>query len=312
MTQRFPQRPFVPPPDATEIVMIRHGASAAAVPDEPFPLIGGHADPPLSPEGRLQAEAVGARLHAEALAAVFVTPLRRTAETAAPLCARTGMEPAVVEDLREVHLGELEGGEFRIRSAQGDPLVRRVFVEQRWDVIPGAEPMHALAGRVRDGVRSIVEAVGPGAIAAAVLHGGVIGEICRQATGSRPLAFVHVDNASISRLVVFPSGRWLLRTFNDTTHLEQPAAKTIDIIGRSTTGSDDAVRHALDEARRTVRNITGVDVVSKGLRGDDLREWRALVRVAFVVDRDEETPPTGARRSAAAEAAALRLEEREG
>jgi flavin-binding protein dodecin len=86
------------------------------------------------------------------------------------------------------------------------------------------------------------------------------------------------------------------------------AAKTIEIIGRSTTGSDDAVRQALDEARRTVRNIPGVDVVSKGLRGDDLKEWRALVRVAFVVDRDERP---SARRSAAAEAAALRLEERE-
>jgi len=130
----------------------------------------------------------------------------------------------VIEDLREVHLGELEGGAFRIRSAQGDPIVRRVFTEQRWDVIPGAEPMHALARRVRDGVSRIVDAVGPGAVAAAVLHGGVIGELCRQATGSRALAFVHVDNASISRLVVFPSGRWLLRTFNDTTHLEQPAA----------------------------------------------------------------------------------------
>ncbi|MEA2288045.1 MAG: dodecin [Solirubrobacteraceae bacterium] len=87
------------------------------------------------------------------------------------------------------------------------------------------------------------------------------------------------------------------------------AAKTIEIIGRSTESSDDAVRQALGEARRTVRNITGVDVVSKGLRGDDLDEWRVLVRVAFVVDRDE---PVSARRSAAAEAAALRLEEREG
>jgi len=88
------------------------------------------------------------------------------------------------------------------------------------------------------------------------------------------------------------------------------AAKTIEIIGRSTQSSDDAVRQAVDEARRTVRNITGVDVVSKGLRGEDLSEWRALVRVAFVVDRDE--PRTeSARRSAAAEAAALKLEERE-
>jgi flavin-binding protein dodecin len=87
------------------------------------------------------------------------------------------------------------------------------------------------------------------------------------------------------------------------------AAKTIDIIGRSTESSDDAVRQALDEARRTVRNITGVDVVSKGLRGDGLSEWRALVRVAFLVERDE--PAGGPRRSAAAEAAALRLEEQE-
>ena len=87
------------------------------------------------------------------------------------------------------------------------------------------------------------------------------------------------------------------------------AAKTIDIIGRSTSGSDDAVRQALDEARRTVRNITGVDVISKGLRGEGLNEWRALVRVAFVVERDER--PASARRSASAEAAALRLEERE-
>ncbi len=86
------------------------------------------------------------------------------------------------------------------------------------------------------------------------------------------------------------------------------AAKTIEIIGRSSTGSDDAVRQALEEARRTVRNITGVDVVSTGLRGDPL-EWRALVRVAFVIER---RPAASARRSAAARAAGLPLEEQEG
>ena len=88
-----------------------------------------------------------------------------------------------------------------------------------------------------------------------------------------------------------------------------PVAKTIEIIGRSTSSSDDAVRQALEEARRTVRNITGVEVVSRGLRGEDVGEWRALVRVGFIVDRDGSSPP---RRSAFAEAAALRLEEREG
>jgi probable phosphoglycerate mutase len=48
----------------------------------------------------------------------------------------------------------------------------------------------------------------------------VIGELCRQATGSRPFAFVHSDNCSVSRLVVLPDGRWLLRSFNDTAHLD--------------------------------------------------------------------------------------------
>lgn len=219
MSERFPQRPFAVPPQAAEIVLVRHGASADAIEGEPFPLIGDHSDPPLSREGRRQAEAVAERLARESLSGVFVTPLVRTAETAAPLCARTGLDPVVVPELREVHLGAWEGNEFRIRAARRDPIVRRVFEEQRWDVVPGAEPMHAIARRARDGVRAIVRAAGPGSLTAAFLHGGVIGELCRQATGSRPLAFVHVDNAAISRLVVFPSGRWLLRTFNDTGHL---------------------------------------------------------------------------------------------
>jgi probable phosphoglycerate mutase len=47
----------------------------------------------------------------------------------------------------------------------------------------------------------------------------VIGQLCRQATDSRPFAFVHADNGSVSRLVVLPDGRWLLRSFNDISHL---------------------------------------------------------------------------------------------
>lgn len=47
----------------------------------------------------------------------------------------------------------------------------------------------------------------------------MIGELCRQAAESRPFAFVHSDNCSITRIVVHGSGRWLLRTFNDISHL---------------------------------------------------------------------------------------------
>ena len=61
--------------------------------------------------------------------------------------------------------------------------------------------------------------------------------------------------------------------------------KIIELVGSSRTSSDDAVRNALAEAKTTLRNIKAVDVVSIGLRGDDLDEWRAHVRVAFLVER---------------------------
>ena len=61
-------------------------------------------------------------------------------------------------------------------------------------------------------------------------------------------------------------------------------AKIIELVGSSRTSSDDVVKQALEEARRTLRNISGVDVVSVGLRGDNLDEWRAQVRIGFLVE----------------------------
>jgi probable phosphoglycerate mutase len=220
VTKRYSQHVFELPPGATEVVLIRHGASADAIPGQPFPLSDGHGDPPLSPVGEQQARAVAERLGGEPLAGLFVTGLARTVQTAAPLAERLGgVEPEVVPELREVMLGDWEGGEFRIRVHDRDPLAMRALAEERWDVIPGAESMDGLAARVRAGVLSIVERVGPDASAAAVVHGGVIGELCRQATGSRPFAFIHADNCSLSRLVVLGDGRWVLRSFNDVAHL---------------------------------------------------------------------------------------------
>ena len=64
--------------------------------------------------------------------------------------------------------------------------------------------------------------------------------------------------------------------------------KIIELVGSSPTSSDDAVKAALAEARATLRNIKAVDVVSTGLRGDNLDEWRAFVRVSFLVERVSE------------------------
>lgn len=219
MAKGYPQRGFVVPPDATEVILLRHGASAHAVPGEPFELVEGCSDPPLAPEGIEQARGAATRLAGIPIDALFVTVLQRTHQTAAPLAEAIGLQPQVIADLHEVMLGEWEGGEFRIRFHRGDPLIARIFAEERWDLIPGAERMEAFAVRVRRGFDEVVRRTGPGKVAVAVVHGGVIGELCRQATGSRRFAFVHADNCSITRLVAFADGQLLLRSFNDTSHL---------------------------------------------------------------------------------------------
>jgi len=61
--------------------------------------------------------------------------------------------------------------------------------------------------------------------------------------------------------------------------------KIIEVVGSSPDGSDAAVQAALDDAKASLRNIKAVDVVSTGLRGGELTEWRARVRISFLVER---------------------------
>lgn len=216
----YSQRRFQLAPNATEVVLVRHGATVDHVPGVPFPLSEeGHGDPPLSELGHEQAAAVGARLAQDPPDLLAITSLVRTRETAAPLVAASGLQPLVVPELREVHLGDWEAGEWRVRMAQADPIAVRVLVEQRWELVPGGERDADFAARVRAGIQKVAAAAGLGRRAVAVVHGGVIGELCRQATDSRPFAFVHAENGSLSRIVVWEDGGLTLQGFNDVTHL---------------------------------------------------------------------------------------------
>ena len=213
------QARYQAPPGATELILVRHGESAPAVEGESFPLLDGHGDPPLAPDGREQAERVADRLANEQIDAIYVTTLQRTAETAAPLAARLGVSPVVEGDLREVFLGEWEGGLLRQKFADRDPIALQVTEEQRWDCIPGAEPTDAFADRIRAAIERI-HAAHPGQRVAVFAHGGTIGEVLRQASGARAFAFIGADNGSISHVVVLDD-TWVVRRYNDTAHLDE-------------------------------------------------------------------------------------------
>jgi 2,3-bisphosphoglycerate-dependent phosphoglycerate mutase len=210
---------YVAPPDAATLLLARHGESAPVRDGEPVPLLGGSSNPALDPVGVEQAERLAERLAGDPISAIYVTPLRRTAETAAPLAQRLGLEPRVEEDLREVNLGEWEGGLFRKHVRELHPIAVRVHDEQRWDVIPGAEPGERFAARVRAGLERIA-AAHAGETVLVVSHGGTIGQALTLALGiaDRPLELAAADNGSLSEIVVGPDG-WTVRRFNDTAHL---------------------------------------------------------------------------------------------
>ena len=214
----YPQSGFPDIPGSADILLIRHGQSEPYVPGTPFPLVEGHADPALTPAGQEQAALLAERLATTGIDAIYVSTLRRTAQTAAPLAARLGLVPRVEPELREVHLGDWEGGEYRQRVAERDPVVRQVFEQERWEVIPGAETSASLAARVRAAIERLA-AAHAGHRLAVFTHGGVIAQTLALASGSRPFAFLSADNGSISRLVI-TGQHWIVRGFNDTAHLD--------------------------------------------------------------------------------------------
>lgn len=217
MAQEFRQERFRLAAGATHVYLVRHGESAPLREGQPQPLVGGHGDPPLDPVGHEQALRVADRLERLPLSAIYVSSLQRTSQTAQPLATRLGLTPIVEPDLREVFLGEWEGGVYRVRAAENHPEWQRVQAEQTWDVIPGAEKQVDLAARVRAAIAKIA-ANHPDERVAVFAHGGVIGMLAALATGGRMFAFAASDNASVTHLVVH-GDTWLLRRFNDTVHL---------------------------------------------------------------------------------------------
>lgn len=217
MSNEARQHKFVLRPNACELVLIRHGETQAAIRGQSFPMIDGQGDPALRSEGEAQALAVAERLKHEAISAIYVTTMQRTHQTAAPLAAALGITPKVEADLREVSLGDWDGGEFRFRAAENDPAFLRAREKECWGELPGAETFVALQTRVMRGLNRIA-AVHPGEKVAVVVHGGVVGAALAGVTGSRNFGFNGADNGSISRVVIGPEGM-ILRGFNDVAHL---------------------------------------------------------------------------------------------
>ncbi len=62
-------------------------------------------------------------------------------------------------------------------------------------------------------------------------------------------------------------------------------AKVIELVGESDVSWDDAMRNAVQEAAKTVDNLTGVEVVNftAALDGGEIVEYKVNLKLAFGV-----------------------------
>ena len=64
-------------------------------------------------------------------------------------------------------------------------------------------------------------------------------------------------------------------------------AKVITLIGSSPNSFAEAAQNAVTEAAKTIRGISGADVVTMSceVQGDRITEYRTTVNIAFAVER---------------------------
>lgn len=187
------------------LILVRH-----AEPDERMRgICYGRLDVGLSERGRLQAARLPARLAAWSFEAVYASPRRRAVETAAPL----GQEVRVVEDLREIDFGALEGMPYE-RAAEEHPDVYRTWMERPTEVaFPGGERYAEVRARVRAAAADIRARHESAAI---VAHGGTIRTLVAEALrmADEDIFRLDVDHASISVVEWFPDGTPIVRLLN--------------------------------------------------------------------------------------------------
>jgi broad specificity phosphatase PhoE len=211
--------------NAAELFIVRH-ADAIPGPEEIIPS-GIYDDLPLSRIGREQAQALAERLSKVDFDAIYSSPLRRCLETAAPLAERLHMTPVVVEDLKEIRLGDVrpipkDGKDLKALSqalqARQIDIVRLAAGSGSWDAIPGSEPSGAFRKRVVDAIDDIAHKhIGERVLIFA--HGGVVNAYVAQVIGLEKDFFYPAANTSIT--VVRVSGDYrVLYILNDIAHIK--------------------------------------------------------------------------------------------
>jgi probable phosphoglycerate mutase len=188
-----------------ELVLIRH-ARPIRIEDA-----GGPADPALTDFGHRQAKAMAELMVTEHFDALYVSPMQRARQTAAPLESGKSMEAVVIPGVAEY---DADADHYiPIEDVKADKAMWRKFIEEHQ-----AGDMSSFAATVNASIEELI-AAHRGDRIAIICHGGVINVWAANVLGLEASMFFEPDYTSVNRFVAASSGERSIQSLNETGHL---------------------------------------------------------------------------------------------
>jgi broad specificity phosphatase PhoE len=208
-------------PLATTLLLVRHAETA----DNVNMRLSGWTDTDLSPLGEEQVGLLADHFHRHHgnVDALYSSPLIRARRTAEAIGSLTGHSPILLDDLREMYFGELDGRPFEeLRQAYAHLLVDDENDELEDFVWPSGESRSGFTRRVLRVIDHIAQRY-PGRSIGVVTHGGVIATLVTILHGESAANWRKwvVPNASLTEVLWDPlTHTGALVRHGDAAHLE--------------------------------------------------------------------------------------------
>ena len=180
-----------------QLALVRHAETAEDTRGRCY----GRLDVGLSVAGREQCARLADVFRSEPLRSVWASPAIRARETAEAIAAPHRLDVGILEPLRELDFGELEGRAYD-EIAVSDPELYAQWMTAPTTVrFPGGESYSDLQSRVDAGIAGLLEQHDEGLVAV-VTHGGVVRAVLRSVLGfpAERIFRIAVEPASVTML----------------------------------------------------------------------------------------------------------------
>jgi broad specificity phosphatase PhoE len=200
----------------TSTLLLRHGQTELST-ERRF---AGREDIPLTKEGVRQAGLTARRLAGAGVDVIITSPLQRTRRTAEAVAEATGAPLVADDDLMEADFGAWQGLTFA-EAHQKWPDQLAAWLASPDAAPPDGESFAMVALRVLTALDRLIEAHRHKKVVVVSHVTPIKTLVCRALLAPPEAMFrMNLDVASLTRIDCFDNGSALLRSFNDTAHLE--------------------------------------------------------------------------------------------